>query len=171
MNLEKELISNERFQYKCFDELKRLIHEDEKIYQVLLNGFKTNKVMGFPEDLWEKINNQNIRGIDNFETVFKDGANIGYCTVAAKQLSYSFPNCYLCGGILPILKGTTNCPDGSHTWILVNNKIIDTTLMLIIDEDYASKLGYIEENRYDPSIDPIYNASKEFTNDSNLRRK
>ncbi len=171
MDLEKELISDERFQYKCFDELKRLIHEDKNFYQTLLNGIKAEKVLGFPEDLWEKINKQNIRGIDNFETVFKEGANIGYCTVAAKQLSYSFSNCYLCGGVLPILKGTRNCPDGSHTWILVNNKIIDTTLMLIISEDYANKLGYIEENRYDPSIDPIYNASKEFTNDSNLKRK
>ncbi len=107
--------------------------------------------------------------INSFEDVFIDGANIGYCTVASKQLSYSLDKCYICGGILPILKGTKNSIDGSHTWITHNNEIIDTTLMLIINKEYERKLGYIEQNKYDPNFDPIYLATKEFTNDDNLK--
>ena len=95
---------------------------------------------------------------------------IGYCTVASKQVSYSFNSCYICGGILPLLIGTRNCTDGSHTWIECDGKVIDTTLMLIMSKRYANMLGYIEENRYDPNLDPIYRATKEFTNDSNLKK-
>lgn len=170
MDLEKILISSEQASYKCFDVLKRLIKEDEKFYEVLKTGIEINKVSGFSNDLWEKIKSQNMRDIDSFTTIFKEGINIGGCTKVSEQLSYSFPYCYLCGGILGILKGTRNCPDGRHSWILVDNKIIDTTLMLIIDEDYAKNFGYIETNRYDPSINAFYNMTKEFTNDSNLRK-
>lgn len=41
--------------------------------------------------------------------------------------------------------------------------------MLIIDKDYAEKIGYIEENRYNPNNDYIYLATKEFTNDPDIK--
>lgn len=162
------LILEDKKDYKCFSELKRLLKENEEFKQVIVSGVEQGKIKGFDLELWNKIRRQNIRIINNFDDVFFNGSNIGYCTVASKQLSYSLDECYLCGGILPVLSGTANCEDGSHTWILYNNEIIDTTLMLIIDEDYADKLGYVEENRYDPNVDPIYIAAKQFTNDSTL---
>lgn len=164
-------IPEDKFDYRCFDELKHLILTNESFKNIIIEGYRDGKITGFDEDLWEKIRNQNIRRIPNFEDVFKDGANIGYCTVASKQLSYSLDICYLCGGILPILKGSRNCPDGNHTWIVSDHMIIDTTLMLMIDSDYASKIGYIEQNRYNPNTDPIYLAAKEFTLDQNLKKK
>jgi len=108
-------VTESRKNYKCYSELKRLLIENETFRNIIINGVKENKIIGFPEELWSKINSQNIRTINNFEDVFRDGANIGYCTVASKQLSYSLDNCNLCGGVLPILKGTINCEDGSHT--------------------------------------------------------
>ena len=114
---------------------------------------------------------QNIRKINSFEDVFIDGANIGYCTVAAKQLSYSLDDCYICGGTLPLLKNTKNCKDGSHTWILYNDEVIDTTLMLIISYDYIETIGYKEENWYNPNLDPIYLESKTFTRDISIKTK
>ena len=108
-------IPEDKFDYRCFDELKHLILTNESFKNIIIEGYRDGKITGFDEDLWEKIRNQNIRRIPNFEDVFKDGANIGYCTVASKQLSYSLDTCYLCGGILPILKGSRNCPDGNHT--------------------------------------------------------
>ena len=86
-------------------------------------------------------------------------------------MSYSLDTCEICGGILPILKGTTNCPEGNHTWIEYQNAIIDTTLMLVIDKEYSKQLGYIEENRYNPNNDRIYSATKEFTNDTTIKRR
>ena len=170
MNDTKPLIDEERYDYKCFEELKRLLN-DEKYKEIIIKGYLDGKISGFDKEMWNKIHSQNIRRIDNFEDVFKDGMNIGYCTVCSKQLSYSFDNCYICGGVLPLLKGTTNSIDGSHTWIEKDGKIIDTTLMLIIDKSLSKELGYIEENRYNPNNDPIYRSAKDFATDINLKSK
>lgn len=164
------LIDEYRKNYHCYDELKRLLKDDEIFKQQVINGCLTGKITGYSEELWEKIRSQNIRRINNFEDVFKEGANIGYCTVASKQLSYSLDNCDICGGRLPILEGSKNSEDGSHTWIWYDHKIIDTTLMLVIDESYATELGYIEENRYNPNLDPIYLASKDFALDESIKK-
>lgn len=169
MEIEKMLISEGRFDYKCYDELKRLLSENESFRTQITNGFLNGQVSGFDEDLWKKIQDQNIRVINNFEDVFRDGANIGYCTVASKQLSYSLNNCFICGGVLPLIIGTKNSPDGSHTWVFQDGKVIDTTLMLVMDQEFANQIGYIEENRYDPTIDPNYVAAKEFALDSSLK--
>ena len=171
MNILSELINNERFNYKCFDLLKNLLTQSEEFRSIVEQGVKEHKIFGFTDELWTKIYEQNIRGIENFELVFRDGANIGYCTVASKQLSYSLDNPYICGGTVKFLINTKNSPDGSHTWILNDNYIIDTSLMLIIDKSYMNKLGYVEENRYNPSIDPIYNAAKDFTLDESLKKE
>ena len=140
-----------------------------KFANIIKKGIREGKITKFSAELWDKIRNQNIRRINSFEDVFMDGANLGYCTVASKQLSYSLNHCFICGGTLPILRNTPNCIDGSHTWISSNGKIIDTTLMLIIDEDFSSEIGYKEENRYNPNLDPIYVATKEWTNDITLK--
>lgn len=170
MEILNKLIDEKRMNYKCFDELKRLLSGNEQFIKIIEEGYIEGEVYGFPEELWEKISAQNIRRINSFEDVFIDGANIGYCTVASKQLSYSLDACYLCGGVLPILQGTKNCEDGSHTWIKnCNNEIIDTTLMLVLSEKYAKKIGYIEENSYNPNLDPVYMAAKEFALDSNIK--
>lgn len=169
MKIEDMLISSERSNYKCYDELKKLLNDNKQFKEAVIDGVLQGQVAGFDEELWRKIHDQNIRGIANFEDVFRDGANIGYCTVASKQLSYSLNKPFICGGVLPIIEGTKNSPDGSHTWIFSEGKVIDTTLMLVMDPDFASRVGYIEENRYDPSIDAIYMATREFTLDSSLK--
>lgn len=170
MNVLDFLIDDDKKDYKCFDTLKELVYENEDFRDRLLDGYFSSKVEGFSADVWEKISKQNVRRINSFTDVFVDGANIGYCTVASKQLSYSFDNCQICGGVVPVLAGTKNCEDGSHTWLVFDGKVYDTTLMLIIDEKFAKEsLGYREENRYDPNRDRYYSAAKEFTLDSNLR--
>ena len=149
---------------------KNFIKKRFRIKKIIEIGIDSGKVYGFPDFLWQKIQNQNIRNIDSFESVFRDGANKGYCTVASKQLSYSLTNCFIAGGLLPILIGTDNCQDGSHTWIIVDNYIIDTSLMLIIEEEYAKCIGYLEISRINPNHDPIYLATKDFTNDISIKK-
>ncbi len=171
MDITKLLIDDAYQNYKCYDTLKELLKKNETFRNQVMTGYCDGKISGFNEELWNKIRTQNIRRIRNFEDVFRDGANIGYCTVASKQLSYSLNHCYLCGGVLPILIGTKNCEDGSHTWISYDHQVIDTTLMLIIDEEYAKILGYQEQNRYNPNLDPVYLAAKDFTLDPIIGRK
>ncbi len=163
------IIDEDKKDFKCYEILKNLLNNNLEFAKIVEKGIVNKLIFKFPDELWEKIKGQNIRRIDNFMDVFRDGANIGYCTVASKQLSYSLSHCYICGGVLPILDNTFNC-DGSHTWISYNGYIIDTSLMLIISEKLAKEIGYQEENRYDPNMDPVYLATKEWTNDKSLKR-
>lgn len=171
MDLMNLLIDDDKIDYKCYDLLKQKLKDDISFREIISEGLKSGKIRKFDESLWNKIKMQNIRRINSFEDVFVKGANIGYCTPTSLQLSYSLDSCEICGGILPILEGTNNSLDGSHTWISYKNEIIDTTLMLIIQKDYSNKLGYIEENRRNPAIDPRYQATKEWTNDPNIRKQ
>lgn len=172
--MEEDIINilyGDRKDYKGTKLIRNLLQNNLEFRNIILEGIKNNKITGFSEELWTMIDNQNIRGINSFLDVFVDGANIGYCTVASKQLSYSFDSCFIAGGVNKYLVNSTNSIDGSHTWIVRNNKIYDTTFMLEIDRSFEGKLGYIEENRYDPNLDRIYKAAKEFTNDKELSIK
>lgn len=164
-------LANDKSEYKCYDLLKQLLKDNEEFRNIIIEGINENKITGFTEEIWNKINKQNIIGGHNFQDYFQNGFNIGNCTKTSIQLSYSLDYPYICGGTLNILKGTLNSSDGKHTWIIDNNKIIDTSLMLIIDKDYYLKLGYKEENRRNPNTDPRYNSIKDFTNDESLKKK
>lgn len=168
----KTIAPKDSWEFHCYDTLRHLLETNKNFYDLVVSGLNNGTIRGFGDELWEKLDSQNMRakGVNSFLEVLRDGYNQGYCTVASKQVSYSMDNCFICGGTLPILAGTANCKDGSHTWISKDNTIYDTTLMLVIDESLIENFGYNEENRYDPNIDPIYCASKEFTNDTNLRR-
>ncbi len=172
-NLMKYICAAGTENYKCYDTLKELLKKDAHFRELIISGVAEGKIEGFNQELWQRLDEQNLRspGVNSFVDVFSSGANQGYCTVCAKQVSYSLDTCFLCGGVLPILKGTVNCPDGSHTWIEYGNKIIDTTLMLIIDTSLKDMVGYIEENRYNPNYDQVYSAAKEFTNDASLKKR
>lgn len=163
------ILYGNRINYKGINITKELL-KNEEFRNIIIKGIKEHKISGFSDELIEKIDNQNIRRINSFLDIFKDGTNLGYCTVASKQLSYSFNNCYIVGGINKFLKNTTNSLDGSHTWIESDNTIYDTTFMLEIDKSYGKLLGYIEENRYDPNLDALYLSAKYFTNDQNLKK-
>ena len=65
------------FQSRCYNEFRKLVDDD----------VRTGKVAGFPEELWQAIDNQNIRGLKSFEDVFRDGYNIGGPTVVSRQFS------------------------------------------------------------------------------------
>ena len=171
MELLNLLIDEDKKEYKCYSILKELLQTKPQFKQIIIEGIQEGKIRKFDEELWEKIKLLNIRtrGIKDFEEYFKLGKNIGNCTNASIELSYCFNGIEICGGTLSVLEGTQNSPDGSHTWIRKYPEIIDTSLMLIIDEEYAKKLGYIEENKYNPNRNPRYQAAKEYANDKSLR--
>lgn len=165
MNSLDILINKDRKSYLCFEILKELYNNNPEFKKLVDEGIKEGKISGFPDELWIAIDNQNVRGLKSFENVFRDGYNIGGQTVVSRQLSYSFPTCTLCSGTLPLIAGTKNSPSGEHSWMTSDGLVYDTTLMLVMDRTYSSKLGYQYEMEYDPSEDPIYSATQEFTND------
>lgn len=153
---------------------KTLLIENENFRNLIINGIKEHKISGFDEKDWNLIRTQNIRCIDNFETVFKKGLNIGCCTSTSKQLSYSFNDAELISGIMDFLIGTRNAPNGEHSWMENDNYIYDTTLLLKIDKSLAKNFGYHEEVRLDQFMlrrNGSYAAAKEFTTDTNLKAR
>ena len=67
--------------------------------------------------------------------MFLLGYNIGNCVGATRQLSYSYNGVDIVSGILPILKGSLNAlKECGYCWLEALNKIIDTSLMLVIDK-------------------------------------
>ena len=169
MDMMDLLATKETKYYKCYFYLKQLIKENEEFRNILSEGLKEGKVSGFDDSMWLEIKLQNPRSSLTFEDAFKLGYNLGNCTGCAIQYSYSLDYPYICGGELPLLKGTQNSPDGRHTWIESNGKIIDTTLMLVMDKDFAMKFGYKEENRRNPNLEPRYIAAKDFITNPSLR--
>lgn len=171
MNVLDNLINEERKNYLCFDLLKKLYNEKPSFKRIIDQGFENGEVVGFPEELWNRIDDQNVRGIDSFEQIFKEGYNIGGCTVVSKQLSYSFDSCTLCSGLLPLIEGTKNSPIGEHSWMQSGGIIYDTTLMLCLTNTIAEQLGYQKEVEYNPHTSNIYMATYEFTNDPSFKTK
>lgn len=148
---------------------KNNIKNNLEFRNALINGILENKISGIDEETWKKLNELNIIGNGNIEDAFRQGFNIGACTVASKYLSFIFNNCKIAGGTNKFLKDTKNSKEGEHTWVIgPDNKIYDTTFMLIIDQNYSSQIGYDQENIYNPNIDPTYAASKSYATDKNL---
>lgn len=172
MNEEKllEILYADTVDFKGNELTKERIRNDKEFRDTIIKGVLENKITGFDQDFYEKISKLNVRWNHSFEDVFRLGFNIGACTTASKYVSYIFPSCQIAGGVNKYLVGTKNSDEGQHTWIVSNDgKIYDTTFMLIIDRKYSNRLGYVQENIYDPNIDRIYSAGKEFANDRNLR--
>ena len=71
MNVIKSVAGDNRCEYKCFDVLRSVIL-DENVNRIIGEGIVNGEITGFDDELWQKIHNQNIRGINNFEDVFRD---------------------------------------------------------------------------------------------------
>jgi len=166
----KFLIDDDLISFKCFDLLKQKLKEDSSFRERIKQGIQSGAITGFPRDLFDRVCKQNIRAPFEPIQIFIDGANIGNCTGMSKMISYSLDYCNICGGTLKPLIGTKNSPDGRHTWILYDGYVIDPSLMIQIKEESINDLGYVEENRYNPNKDHIYQAAKEYANDNNINK-
>ena len=163
---------------KAYDLINKLFNENKKFKNIIYKGLDFGLIRFFDENEWNKIKSQNfispINELKSFLDLFYLGFNIGNCVYTSRQLSYSYDNVDLVSGILPILKGTKNSPNGGHVWLESENHIIDTSLMLVIDKSLKNDLGYIEEYRLtkeDLLNDNIYQARKKFINDSTINIK
>lgn len=77
--------------------------------------------------------------------IYKKGFNIGHCGLTSRYLARAFNEATLYYGSAKLLVGTKNSPNGEHAWIILNNHLIDTTLMICIPTSIANTLGYTTE--------------------------
>lgn len=77
--------------------------------------------------------------------IYERGFNIGHCGLTSRYLCINF-DATLQYGTCNILKGTKSAPNGEHAWTIINNLLIDTTLMICIPLDKMQEFGYIPTN-------------------------
>lgn len=77
--------------------------------------------------------------------IYQYGFNIGHCGLTSRYLVRAIKNAKLHYGIANILKGTKASLDGNHAWTIINNVLVDTTLMICIPIDKMAELGYVTE--------------------------
>lgn len=141
----------------------------------IIYGKSNGLIRDFGEEevnIFNLLSNNVVTG--DIVKAFEQGYNIGRCRYFAHTLSYAFEDCSIITGKLPILEGTPGSPNGIHVWLEVEDKIYDTTLLMVINKEYLNKLGYIEQNRLDDDViqnDEIYKARKERFFDLVLNKK
>lgn len=77
--------------------------------------------------------------------IYQYGFNIGHCGLTSRYLVIGIKGAKLHYGISDILKGTKASLDGNHAWTIINNVLVDTTLMISIPIDKMAELGYVTE--------------------------
>ncbi len=124
--------------------------QNPKFYNKLMMLIATNKVIDLSKnDEFKRFKDvkicENYNPDLTFEKVLKKGLNYGRCGLFAKLYS----NKFLLGqehtyhqGVCKNIVGSKNSDDGNHAWIEFNDKLIDTSLMIIMPLEYKQELGY-----------------------------
>ena len=92
-----------------------------------------------------KLDKDYENNVNTMQEVYNNGFNIGHCGLTSRYLVINLKNSDLHYGTCTLLKGTKSSPNGNHAWTVMNNIIIDTTLMICIPLEKANELGYISQ--------------------------
>ena len=82
---------------------------------------------------------------DNLGEIYTHGFNIGHCGLTSRYVARGFNEATLHYGKAALLVGTKSSPNGEHAWTILNDKVIDTTLMICVPIEKIEELGYIPE--------------------------
>lgn len=142
--------------YKCFNELRNILKKDPSFGLMVTMGYYAGKVSGFTIDLWNKIGSFKLSDECCLETLFEEGFNSEHSLILAQNIINLYPGGKIQGGSSPALVDKVRDNDVSHYWVSWNGKIIDTSLMLIIDEEYAKRLGYEFSGQFANNSDNLF---------------
>ena len=128
---------------------EELRKEIEKTYNINLTQYAWSK-----ELKQEIFSTQLDCYIETYATTLKEiyefGFNIGHCGLTSRYICRKFENATLFYGQAKLLVGTDSSPNGEHAWTILNNYLIDTTLMIVIPIDKITELGYTPEKEIAP---------------------
>ena len=77
--------------------------------------------------------------------IYEYGYNIGHCGLTSRYISRQIKEANLYYGKAKLLIGTKSSPNGEHAWTILNNHLIDSTLMIAIPIEKIKELGYTPE--------------------------
>lgn len=146
MNQKREL-PNLRSQVFAKNPLFRELMEKGTIH-----GFETYPFQG--TTLEEALKQVNIETYSSLYEYFATGANIGTCGYTSTWIGVMFKEAFPLyhRGIIPSFAGTPESENGSHAWITANSPggriVVDTSLLLVIPEQFKEELGYIPTHTY-----------------------
>lgn len=103
--------------------------------------------------------------------IYQHGFNIGHCGLTSRYVIRNLKNSNLQYGITNILKGTKASPNGEHAWIISNNILIDTTLMICIPITKMNELGYIPQKTIEKESACMLSEYDVFDNEFNELNK
>ena len=136
------------------EKLRKII---SKMRKVNLEDFKWDESL---KKSVFKLKYLNVNKEIGLREVFKNGYNIGNCTITAYCVSKLFDRSSICTGKVEILKGTKNSENGEHVWVETYDFIIDTTLMIKVPLDSIIAQYYHKEDTITPLFSPFdYNYS------------
>ena len=72
-----EILYGDRKNYKGTKIMSDLLNSNEEFKTLIVEGMKEGKIVGFTEELWNKIESQNMRIISSFTEIFEKGYNLG----------------------------------------------------------------------------------------------
>lgn len=145
------------------------LREKHGIKERLKNHIKDGTVTSFDEELIWKIKSMNVFGIGNFFKIFEMGINIQKSALSAQTLSYLFDEEFVLvkKGKCDLLKDFSDSNSIEHAWLVVDDVVYDTTLMLKIQMDVAYQfLGYlpdIEISSKSLKLNGNYQTEKEYS--------
>ena len=102
------------------------------------------------------------------EEIYQKGFNIGNCGLTSRYIARRFDEAELFYGRATLLIGTKNSEDGDHAWTIINNHVIDSTLMLCIPINEAEKLGYVPEKQIEHECARLVSEFNVYDNEYNL---
>lgn len=79
--------------------------------------------------------------------IYEKGFNIGHCGLTSRYISRKFDEAKMYYGRAKLLEGTKDSPNGEHSWTIIEDFVVDSTLMLLIPVSEAVKLGYLAEKK------------------------
>ena len=112
---------------------------------------------------------------DTLGEIYSYGFNIGHCGLTSRYVVRGFNEATLHYGKVSLLVGTKSSPNGEHAWTILNDKVIDTTLMIAIPTSIAKTLGYNQEKEIAPlsarilSEYDVYDTEFEMNNKSKIK--
>lgn len=128
---------------------EELRNEIEKIYGINLNQYAWSKELK-QEIFSTELDPYIETNASTLKEIFEHGFNIGHCGLTSRYVCRKFENATLFYGQAKLLVGTDSSPNGEHAWTILNNHLIDTTLMISIPINKINELGYITESEIAP---------------------
>jgi hypothetical protein len=123
---------------------ENLRHDIEEKYKIDLSRYAWSKEL--KEEIFKiELDKKLEYHADTLEDIYKLGFNIGHCELTSRYITINHQKAKLFYGKAALLVGTKSSPNGEHGWTVIDDYLLDSTLMLCIPISEIQNFGYIPE--------------------------